>query len=187
MVATLALVITAACGDDAGGSAASATSTPSTTSAASATSTPSSTSAASATSVTSAPSTTSAASATSAAPATSAGLEVTITHPADPEPVVYSISCDSGGATVAPPVDGVDGAAACARLADPEVRTRLVDGPPPDEMCTEIYGGPDEAHLVGELDGSPVDTTVDRANGCGIGDWDEVLSEVLPPAVGITG
>ena len=51
-------------------------------------------------------------------------------------------------------------------------------------MCTEIYGGPDVATITGDIDGAPVDTTVDRANGCGIDDWDTVLAGLLPPAVG---
>lgn len=52
---------------------------------------------------------------------------------------------------------------------------RLVELSDPNrepEMCTEIYGGPDTATITGAVDGEQVDAQVDRANGCGISDWD---------------
>ena len=52
--------------------------------------------------------------------------------------------------------------------------------PPPDQVCTEIYGGPDVARVTGTIDEQPVDATIDRTNGCGIGDWDDLLGAVLP-------
>ena len=38
--------------------------------------------------------------------------------------------------------------------------------------CTELYGGPETAHLTGTLEGEPVDVTITRNNGCGIADYD---------------
>jgi len=114
-----------------------------------------------------------------------ADLEVTITHP-DAETVTYRISCLGDTASIDEPPAGVTAERACAQLLDPALVTRLVDGPA-DQACTEIYGGPDEAHLVGTLDGRPVDTVIDRANGCGISDWDDHASAVLPIALGVTG
>ncbi len=111
-------------------------------------------------------------------------LEVTIEHP-DTATVTYTIGCQGDTATLQGDVS-IDANAACAALARAEVLTRLVDGPPPDQVCTEIYGGPDTARLVGEIDGRTIDATVDRANGCGIDDWDRLLVAVLPPPTGPT-
>ena len=48
----------------------------------------------------------------------------------------------------------VDAAAACELVGEDErARGRLVDGPTADRACTQIYGGPQEAHLTGALDG----------------------------------
>ena len=55
-------------------------------------------------------------------------------------------------------------------------------------MCTEIYGGPDVAAITGTydgVDGPKIDTTIDRTNGCGIDEWDTLLSQVLPGALGV--
>ena len=65
-------------------------------------------------------------------------------------------------------------------LNDEAVRTRLIEGAPTDQVCTEQYGGPDEARFVGRIDDNDVDTTVDRTNGCGISDWDSLLAALLP-------
>ncbi|MGI9606844.1 MAG: hypothetical protein ACR2P0_11960 [Acidimicrobiales bacterium] len=116
-----------------------------------------------------------------------ATLDITITHP-EAEEVRYTISCLGDTATVTGDVS-LSERAACERLADPDVRTRLIEGVPTDQVCTEQYGGPDIAVIVGTydgVDGVVVDTTVDRVNGCGISDWDSLLAGVLPPPVGIT-
>lgn len=112
-----------------------------------------------------------------------ATLVVTVTHP-DTDPVAYTISCLGDTASLAPPIDGLRDQAACQALADPDVQTLLIDGPPDDRICTEIYGGPDKASIVGTIDDQPVDTIITRENGCGIDDWDAVLADILPTAVG---
>jgi hypothetical protein len=110
-------------------------------------------------------------------------LEITVTHP-DRDPLGYTISCLGDTATITPAVDGLVDSLACEQLTDPAVQTLLVEGPPQDRICTEIYGGPDEARIVGTLDDQVIDTVITRNNGCGISDWDDMLSEILPPAVG---
>jgi len=113
-------------------------------------------------------------------------VEITITHP-DAEDVTYIVSCLGDTATVTEDVS-IDGFAACNQLGQDDVRTRLLDGPLSDRVCTEIYGGPDVARIVGTydgVDGPAVDTTIDRSNGCGIDEWDTLLSEVLPAARGL--
>ncbi len=109
-------------------------------------------------------------------------VEITVTHP-DIDPIVYTVGCMGDTFPVTPAVQGVNGQQACDLLADEAIRSRLVDGIPADQMCTEIYGGPDEAHIVGELDGSAIDATITRANGCEIDAWESMLG-LLPAAIG---
>lgn len=44
--------------------------------------------------------------------------------------------------------------------------------PAPDEICTQIYGGPETARVVGRLDGKRVDAAFARTDGCGIARWE---------------
>ncbi len=113
-------------------------------------------------------------------------LEIAITHP-DADPVSYTIACLGDTATITPAVDGLNEQTACTALNDDPVRTLLFDGPPDDRVCTEIYGGPDEAAITGTLDDQPVDIVVTRNDGCGIDDWDTTLAGILPTALGVTG
>lgn len=112
-----------------------------------------------------------------------ATLKITLSHP-DIEPISYTVSCLGDTATVIGDVAVAD-QIACLKLADAETKTRLVN-PPTDRICTEQYGGPDEASVRGTFDGSSVNTVIDRTNGCGIDDWDRLMAGVLPPAIGVT-
>lgn len=117
---------------------------------------------------------------------TLAMIDVVISHP-DADDVTYTISCLGDTATIVGDV-GLDDFAACDQLGQDDVRTRLLNGARADQVCTEIYGGPDVASLTGTydgVDGPKVDTTVDRTNGCGIDEWDSLLSQVLPGALGV--
>ena len=117
---------------------------------------------------------------------TTADLTITVEHP-DADTIEYQLTCGDATATIAG-FDDLQAEPACRRLSIPEVQERLVSPPlPGDRVCTEIYGGPDTAHIRGTLDGQPVDTVIDRTNGCGISDWDTLLADVLPPALGVTG
>ncbi|MEZ5230085.1 MAG: hypothetical protein R2710_26500 [Acidimicrobiales bacterium] len=111
-------------------------------------------------------------------------VEITVTHP-DIEPIVYTVGCMGDTFPVTPQVEGVVGQQACELLADEAIATRLIDGIPEDQVCTEIYGGPDEAHIVGEVDGVAIDATITRVNGCEIAAWESMLG-LLPPAIGAT-
>jgi hypothetical protein len=83
----------------------------------------------------------------------------------------YTLRC--GGPEEPLGVEGVrlaDAVAACgAAFAN---RDLLVEGPRPDLVCTQQYGGPERAQITGTLDGQPVDLTVTRTDGCGIATWD---------------
>ena len=47
---------------------------------------------------------------------------------------------------------------------------------PPDTICTQIYGGPEEAEVTGTLDGEEIHATFSRQNGCEIDRWDRLAS-----------
>ncbi|MFN3217785.1 MAG: hypothetical protein ACE367_14925 [Acidimicrobiales bacterium] len=115
-----------------------------------------------------------------------ADLNITYEHPEEGVSFTYRITCLGDTATITGDVE-LDESTACLALAEPEVQTRLIEGPPADQVCTEQYGGPDVAVITGTLDEQPVDTTVDRTNGCGISTWDDLLGAVLPNPIGVTG
>jgi hypothetical protein len=79
-------------------------------------------------------------------------LKVDVTEAGDPQ----SFTCG----------EGCDTAAIAEVLASTEDTMRA---------CTEIYGGPETAHLTGTLDGEPVDVTITRNNGCGVNDYDALF------------
>lgn len=117
----------------------------------------------------------------------SAELQIDYDHPATNTSFGYTIECGQSEAVSGAGAEqsGVDAFGACAALQDPAVAERLIDGEPDDRVCTEQYGGPDVARIVGTLDGSEVDTAADRTNGCAIETWDDLLAPILPPAIGV--
>jgi hypothetical protein len=115
-----------------------------------------------------------------------ADLTIAYDNPDEGVSFSYTITCLGDTATVTGDVE-IDEMEACLALAEPAVQTRLVEGVPADQVCTEQYGGADVAVITGTLDEQPIDTTVDRTNGCGISDWDDLLGAVLPEPIGVTG
>ena len=112
--------------------------------------------------------------------AVEADLEIVLTHVGDKSsgagvPVPTGISCDKStpatcrGSLECPATDTADDGI-CAWLA--EVGADLFAPPPTDQICTEIYGGPEVATVTGTLDGKDVDATFTRTNGCEIGRFD---------------
>jgi hypothetical protein len=70
-------------------------------------------------------------------------------------------------------------ARACRKLATGGAR--LFAATPRNVACTEIYGGPQEARIVGTVGGKRVWTTVTRTNGCEIERWQRLTPWLLPP------
>jgi len=68
------------------------------------------------------------------------------------------------------PVGGTlpNAGAACRKLAPPADPFKPT---PPDLACTEVYGGPDVARVVGRVHGRGVWTTLRRRDGCEIARW----------------
>jgi hypothetical protein len=87
-------------------------------------------------------------------------------------PVVWTLRCDPARGTLPRPVR------ACRRLA--AGGPKLFAPVPPDTACTEIYGGPQVARVVGIVQGTRIWTTFTRVNGCEIERWNRVSPWLLP-------
>jgi hypothetical protein len=74
-------------------------------------------------------------------------------------------------------------ALACRRLA--AAGAKLFAPVPPSAVCTQIYGGPQTARVVGKFKGTRVWANFSRTNGCQISRWNRV-SPWLLPAGGVT-
>jgi hypothetical protein len=84
----------------------------------------------------------------------------------------YTLRCAPAGGTLPRP------AAACARLAR---LTHPFAATPKDAVCTQIYGGPQQALVTGRFLGRVVRARFNRANGCEIARWDR-LRPLFPGA-----
>ncbi|MFF1254085.1 SSI family serine proteinase inhibitor [Pseudarthrobacter sp. NPDC058329] len=109
-----------------------------------------------------------------------AELVITIVpSPGEPE-VHHTLVCVDG----APDAESNHPAADAACAALKENAALLSPAPrPADQVCTEQYGGPQEATVTGAVDGVPVDTGFSRINGCEISAWD-AAKDVLGAAGG---
>jgi hypothetical protein len=97
--------------------------------------------------------------------------------PGDSPDVVWTLRCNPVGGTVSRP--GV----ACRKLA--AGGAKLFAPVRPGTLCTEIYGGPQRARVVGVLAGKRIWSTFARTNGCEITRWQRVSPWLLPPG-GVT-
>ncbi len=103
------------------------------------------------------------------------GTSLTITYWADGpegESETWTLECDPASGTLPDPDE------ACDRLA--EGGSALFEPEPGDTVCTQIYGGPQVAHVHGTVDGETVAASLGRANGCEISSWDALSPWLLP-------
>ena len=89
-------------------------------------------------------------------------------------PVTWTLSC----------LDGAEGShpqaqAACDHLAGLE---RPFAPLPEDVVCSQQYGGPQTARVLGRWDGEPVDLDLSRVDGCRNAQWDSLVPVVPAPA-----
>ena len=88
-------------------------------------------------------------------------------------PVRWTLRCGNPAAGTHPQAQ-----AACDHLTG-------LDDPfaplPGDVACTEVYGGPQTAHVTGRWGREPVDLELSRVDGCRIAQWDDLVP--LVPAV----
>ena len=80
--------------------------------------------------------------------------------------LITTLRCNPAGGTVPRPAD------ACRRLL---AAGRAIFAPTPrDSICTEIYGGPQEALVTGTLRGAKIWARFRRRDGCDIARWNRV-------------
>ena len=91
--------------------------------------------------------------------------------------VTWTLRCDPASGSLARP------ARACTRLAAGGVK--LFAPLRKDMVCTEIYGGPQRARVVGTVDGKRVWATFTRRDGCEIDRWQRISPWLVPPG-GVT-
>ena len=77
----------------------------------------------------------------------------------------YTLRCAPAGGTLPRP------AAACTRLAR---LTHPFAATPRDTVCTQIYGGPQQALVTGRFRGHAIRARFSRTDGCEIARWDRV-------------
>jgi hypothetical protein len=80
----------------------------------------------------------------------------------------WTLACDPAGGTHPDPE------AACAALAGVEVEAFMPVAA--DQMCTQIYGGPETATVRGTWRADRVDASFSRQHGCEIARWDAVAA-----------
>lgn len=108
--------------------------------------------------------------------ATEAGSTLTIRFTPAPEAdtKVWTLTCQPpGGSHPAPE-------AACTTLAELTESGDPFVQPPADEICPQIYGGPQQAKVEGEWRGASVSATYSRRNGCDMKRWDEMEPVIAP-------
>jgi hypothetical protein len=59
----------------------------------------------------------------------------------------------------------------------------LTTQPPKDQVCTQLYGGPQTAHIAGTLAGDTVARDLSRTNGCEIADWKSAEPLLAPSGI----
>jgi hypothetical protein len=64
------------------------------------------------------------------------------------------------------------------------LREFLAHPAPTGRLCTQIYGGPQTAHVQGLVGGTRIDRRFSRRNGCEIHDWSRVAA-LLPRFPGL--
>ena len=89
----------------------------------------------------------------------------------------WTLRCAPVGGTLPRP------ARACKRLMAGGMA--LFAPVPPRVACTEIYGGPQAARVVGTFKGKRVFASFSRGNGCQISRWQNLSPWLLPPG-GVT-
>ena len=91
--------------------------------------------------------------------------------------VSWTLRCEPPRGSLARP------AVACRKLA--AGGTRWFVPLRKDIVCTEIYGGPQKARIVGTVGDRQVWATFNRVNGCAIERWSRISPWLIPPG-GVT-
>ena len=106
------------------------------------------------------------------APSTSARDELIIAfRDGKNPPVTWRLTCSPPGG------DHPDPETACQVLD--RNGERALPPVPKNKLCTQVYGGPEQATITGTWKGKPVSTRFSRNNGCEIARW-AALVGLLP-------
>jgi Subtilisin inhibitor-like len=89
------------------------------------------------------------------------------------ESMTWALRCNPAGGSLPRP------ARACARLA--AGGAKLFAPLPRNIVCTEMYGGPQRARVVGTVNGRRIWATFARSNGCEIDRWQRISPWLVPP------
>jgi hypothetical protein len=73
--------------------------------------------------------------------------------------------------------------AACRRART--IAAFLASRPNPKRACTQIYGGPQRAHITGTIGTRHIDRRLKRTNGCEIADWQRAVPLVPRVRAGV--
>ena len=115
--------------------------------------------------------------ATTASAATTARTALRVTYWEDvakpSDSVTWTLRCNPARGSLPRP------ARACARLDTGGAR--LFARLPRNIVCTEIYGGPQRARVVGTVNGRRIFATFARSNGCEIDRWQRISPWLVPP------
>jgi hypothetical protein len=97
----------------------------------------------------------------------STSLHITVWPHGQGQPGVrsYTLRCAPAGGTLPRP------GAACSRLAR---LARPFAPTPKDAVCTQIYGGPQQALVTGRFRGRAIRARFSRGNGCEIARWSRI-------------
>ena len=93
--------------------------------------------------------------------------------PGDTPDIVWTLGCNPARGSLARL------AVACRKLAAGGVK--LFAPVRPNTVCTQIYGGPQVARVVGVVQGRRLWATLSRQNGCEIARWSRLSPWLLPP------
>jgi Subtilisin inhibitor-like len=93
------------------------------------------------------------------------------------ESVTWTLRCDPARGSLRHPLR------ACRRLAQGGIA--LFAPTPKNVVCTEIYGGPQRARVVGTVNGRRIWATFTRSDGCAISRWQRISPWLVPPG-GVT-
>jgi hypothetical protein len=85
----------------------------------------------------------------------------------------WTVACAPARGTLPKP------AVACRKLA--AGGAKLLAPMRKDLLCTQIYGGPQVARVVGTVKGRRVAVSLHRRDGCGISRWDKLAPWLVPP------
>jgi hypothetical protein len=109
-----------------------------------------------------------------AGPSAKTSLRITYwEHSARPgATVTWTLACNPARGSLARPT------VACNRLA--AAGAKLFAPLPKDIVCTEIYGGPQKARVVGSVADRRIWATFTRTNGCQIERWSRIAPWLVP-------